>query len=104
MPELIALQNDPASQVEVMLISIDQPEDLKGKLQSFLNGQGVDFPSYAVTGNPGAFIANFYTIWDERIPLSLIYSREGKMVEALTGLTDKAEIELIVNMHSKMGS
>jgi thiol-disulfide isomerase/thioredoxin len=104
LPDLIALHNDPQSKIQVVLISIDKPEDATGKLHDFLADNQVDFQTYAVTEQPGVFVAQFYTIWNERIPLSLLYSKSGSMVEALTGVTDRAEIELIVNMHEKLGS
>lgn len=104
LPELVALQNAADSKVEVILISIDSEEDAESKLREFLADFGVDFQTYAQVNHPGAFVAQFYTLWDNRIPLSLIFTREGKLVEAITGITDRAEIELIVNMHQKLGS
>jgi thiol-disulfide isomerase/thioredoxin len=104
LPDLVALHNDPQSKIQVILISIDSPDVAEGKLHSFVADNGIDFQTYAVTEKVGAFVAQFYTIWNERIPLSLLYSKSGRMVEALEGVTDRAEIELIVNMHEKLGS
>lgn len=104
LPDLVALHNDPQSKIQVVLISIDAPDVAASKLHDFVADKGIDFQTYVVTKETGAFISQFYTIWNERIPLSLLYSKAGRMVEALEGITDRAEIELIVNMHEKLGS
>jgi thiol-disulfide isomerase/thioredoxin len=104
MPDLVALQKDSTALVDVKLISVDRPNVSAADLRSFLADFDVDFQTYAAQSDPGKFIAQFYGIWNDEIPLSLIYSKEGRMVEALAGLTDRAEIEMIVNLHSKMGN
>ena len=104
LPELVALQNDPASEVEVLLVSIDNAADVSTKLRGFLAENGVTFKTYARPENEAALINDFYPIWNNRIPLSLIYNHDEKLLEAINGLTDRSEIELIVNKHKRLGS
>jgi thiol-disulfide isomerase/thioredoxin len=104
LPDLVAMQNDPASETEVILVSIDNQEDVTSKLKEFLGDVGVNFKTYARPTGETALIQHFYPIWDNRIPLSLIYNRQGQLLEAITGLTDRSEIELIVNKHKQLGS
>ncbi len=104
MPELVALENDTASEVKVLLVSIDNVADVQTKLRGFLSENGVDFQTYARPQNEGVLIREYYPIWNNHIPLSLIFNREGRLLEAITGMTDRSEIELIVNKHKRLGS
>jgi thiol-disulfide isomerase/thioredoxin len=104
LPELVALQSDPLSEVKVLLVSIDNVVDAKTKLRAFLADNGVDFQTYARPENETALIQEFYPIWNNRIPLSLIFNHDGRLLEAITGMTDRSEIELIVNKHKRLGS
>lgn len=105
MPELVALQQDPASEVQVLLVSIDNQDAITSKLPGFLADNGVDFQTYASPDADGsALIGELYPIWNNSIPLSLIYNREGRLLEAISGMTDRSEIELIVNKHKRLGS
>lgn len=103
-PDLVALEKDEKSEVQVLLVSIDKTTTAKKKLQPFLTDLGVDFKTYARTTGEAQFIKMFYPIWDGRIPLTLLYDQKGKQLEAIRGLTDKGEIELIINKHKKLGS
>jgi thiol-disulfide isomerase/thioredoxin len=104
LPDLVELQNDPKSEIEVLLVSIDNLEDVKSKLKGFLGDVGVNFKTYARPSGEATLIRHFYPVWDNRIPLSLIYSKQGQLIEAITGLTDRSEIELIVNRNKQLGS
>lgn len=104
LPDLVELQNDPKSETEVILVSIDNTEDIRSKLKGFLGDVGVNFKTYAKAGGEASLIKHFYPMWDDRIPLSLIYNKQGQLLEAITGLTDRSEIELIVNKHKQLGS
>ncbi|MFN8395942.1 MAG: TlpA disulfide reductase family protein [Bacteroidia bacterium] len=104
LPDLVELQNDAASEIEVLLVSIDKREDVESKLQDFLGEFGVNFKTYARPEGEEALIRTFYPLWDNHIPLSLVFNKQGYLLEAITGLTDRAEIELIVNRHKQLGS
>ena len=103
-PDLVALQEDPESKVEVLLISIDDPEDVDSKLGPFLGGLGVSFKSYSRSEGENWFIKQFYEDWGQSIPLTLIYEKGGDRISAIEGLTDRSEIELLINKHQKLGS
>jgi len=42
------------------------------------------------------FIHQVYPDWNSSIPLNLIYANNGRLVDK-TGITDKSELELIIN-------
>lgn len=102
LPDLIAMQQDPNSDVEVVLVSVDKPNDAETKLQNFLNDLGVDFQTYARSENEAALIRNFYNFYDGRIPLTLLYHNTGEQLEVFQGMTDREEIELVVNKYRLM--
>jgi thiol-disulfide isomerase/thioredoxin len=104
LPDLVALQNDEKSEIKVLLVSIDNAQDAKGKLKGFLGELGVNFQTYSRPVAEGSLIKQFYPVWDGYIPLSLVYNKQGQLLEAITGLTDRSEIELIVNKHKQLGS
>ena len=104
LPELVAMQHDPKSEVKVLLVSIDNAEVAQSSLKGFLGQNGIDFQTYACPGNETALITAFYPFWDNRIPLSLVFNHDGKLLETITGMTDRSEIELIVNKHKRLGS
>ena len=81
LPDMVSLQKDSTSNVEVVLISVDKPQDAKSKLKNFLNNLGVDFQTYAHSTNEAAFIKDFYLYYDGRIPLTLLYDNAGKQLE-----------------------
>jgi len=103
MPDLVALHHDTTKQVEVVLISVDKEADARAKLHNFLNDLGVDFQTYARTEREAAFIKDFYLYWDGRIPLSLLYNNDGEQLEVFKGMTDRKEIQMVVNRHHKLG-
>ncbi len=98
------MEHDPKSEVKVLLVSIDNVDVAKSSLKSFLGENGIDFQTYASFGNETALISAFYPFWDNRIPLSMIFNRDGRLLETITGMTDRSEIELIVNKHKRLGS
>ncbi len=104
LPELVALNDDKNSEVKVLLVSIDNAADAKNKLQSFLEDYGVTFQTYARPYGEASLIKEFYPSWNRSIPLSLLYNNEGKLLEAFTGVTDRSEIEVVINKNKKMGS
>lgn len=96
LPELVELQNEEGSKVNVMLVSLDEQEVVDEKLASFLHDVKVDFPSFIGEGDGEALVRAFYPEWDGYIPLSLIFDKEGTLIESV-GMTDKQEIEMIIN-------
>lgn len=103
-PDLVALQQDPESKVEVILVSIDDPGDVDSKLGSFLGNLGVTFKAYSHSEGENWFVKQFYPDWGQSIPLTLIYEKGGDRIAAIEGLTDRSEIELLINKHLKLGS
>ncbi|MEM7039184.1 MAG: TlpA disulfide reductase family protein [Bacteroidota bacterium] len=103
-PDLVALHRAEGSEIDVVLVSIDEPHDAEKKLPEFLGEFGVDFQTYARTTGEAALIKAFYPAWDSRIPLTLLYNRDGKLLEAFRGLTARSEIEMVVNKYKTLGS
>lgn len=96
-PDLIKLKHTPDSQVEVLFVSLDEPEVRKAQLAGFLNRHSMNFrsfyydPSQVVT-----YIREVHPKWNRTIPLNILYDNTGRIVE-ITGMTDPKEIELIIS-------
>jgi thiol-disulfide isomerase/thioredoxin len=100
-PELLELRNDPNREVEIVLVSLDDEEAthaaLENKLNAFLQEQGVDFPTYHFPLEKARqYIKSVYPGWNTSIPLNLIFTNTGRLIEQ-TGITDKEEVEMIIS-------
>lgn len=102
LPSLITMQNDPDGDVEVVLISIDEASVVKSSLQGFLSDFGVNFKTWVRTTESNAFVQGLYVVWDGRIPLSLLYSRKGELIEPILGLTTEKEIKMIIEQYKML--
>lgn len=105
MPELIQLHKDPNSEVETIFISLDAESVSIGELQKFAAENGIDFASYRYKEDDAlTFINSIYPNWNGSIPLNLIYSaKDGRLIEK-TGLTQRQEVEMIIQQDKLMGS
>jgi thiol-disulfide isomerase/thioredoxin len=98
LPELVALQHDEARESDVILVSVDEPEALARQLPEFLASRQIDFPSYHMPPAQAQLaIFSLHPDWNTAIPLNLIYSADGRLVEA-TGITTREEIAMIIRM------
>lgn len=97
-PELVAVHNSPESQVDVLFVSVDDPDLItQEKLADFLKGMTVNFRSYHMDPTEAiTFVGKYHPGWNEQIPLNLVFTKEGRMVHA-TGMTDRHEIEMVVH-------
>ena len=98
-PELIKVRNDLNSETEVIFISVDDAEDVKTKLAGFLHKHNMDFPTYYYhSDSVRKFVRDVYPEWNRQIPLNLVFSNDGELIEK-TGMTDQDEIEMIINQY-----
>lgn len=100
-PELIALENDPLGEARVVFVSLDPQksdyQDLAAKLACYMDDFEYQKTSYHYNiDSARKFIHQVYPDWNSSIPLNLIYANNGRLVDK-TGITDKSEIELIIN-------
>jgi thiol-disulfide isomerase/thioredoxin len=98
-PELIKLKTDLNSDAEVLFISVDDEKTIKSGLAGFLHDHQMDFQTYyypqdSVSKYVRAMIPN----WNRQIPLNMVFTQNGHLIEH-TGMTDKDEIEMIINQH-----
>jgi thiol-disulfide isomerase/thioredoxin len=77
----IARQFQPRG-VEVILVTIDEPEDIETKVVPFLKKQGVTFHTYVKrTQDDEAFINAIDLKWSGAIPATFIYDTNGILVQ-----------------------
>ncbi len=79
----IAQQFEPQG-LQVVFVSIDEPEDIDGKVLPFLKAQGVVFRTYIKhTKDDEAFINAIDTKWSGALPATFIYDTHGTLVKRL---------------------
>lgn len=98
LPELVEIQKDKDSKIQVILVSLDDQKAVDNKLAGFLRSYDIGFDSFAKTQGGNDFIRSLYPDWKGTIPLNLIFDKHGNLVEAM-GLTDRSEVEMIVSRH-----
>jgi thiol-disulfide isomerase/thioredoxin len=70
--------------LEVILVSIDEPEDIDTKTAPFLKAQGVNFRTYIKkTRDDEVFINSVDKKWTGAIPATFIYDKNGVLVKRL---------------------
>ena len=103
LPELAELHKEEGGKVNVMLVSLDEPAVEEDKLASFLQDHKIDFPSFVAEGDGEALVRSFHPEWDGYIPISLIFDKNGEIIEAV-GMTDKQEVEMIINRNELLNN
>ena len=101
LPELLSLQADEETSVRVLLICLDQgpaqTSSFSRNLREQTGGAKIFHfpPQQAVASLPV-----LYPEWDQSTPLNMIFTQEGRLVEA-TGPTDPKEVRLMLH-HDQM--
>jgi thiol-disulfide isomerase/thioredoxin len=68
--------------VEMIFVSIDEPENIAGKVEPFLKAQGVVFRTYVKdVKDDEAFINSIDAKWTGAIPATFIYDASGVLVK-----------------------
>jgi len=84
-----------------MLVSLDQEPAREPAFRRSLDKQaGGSVIFHFSPQQAQAFIPTLYPEWDLSTPLNMIFTQEGRLVEA-TGLTDPKEVRLILH-HDQM--
>ena len=102
-PELVKLyKNYKDKDFVIVFVSMDLPEDMKGKVTPFLEKQGVDFVTYYNDfKNPDQIIDFYDKKWEGAIPSTYIYNKEGKLASKFVGNRDyeffEKEISKLLN-------
>lgn len=82
----------------VMLISIDDPSEIPA-VEAFLREQKVDFPTYFKGEQPLNFVSQIYPEWSGAVPATVLFSKDGRILEAWEGDTSLNEFEARVKRH-----
>ena len=99
MPELVVMGNNPEKKLNLILISIDEPEKIKTDLPAYLGNVGVDYESFFISAEHGNFVRGFFPGWNGRIPLSLLYAKNGEQISVIEGITSTEEIEMLIHKY-----
>jgi thiol-disulfide isomerase/thioredoxin len=85
MPDILrAYRENKARGLRLVLVSAD-PKAKLPKVEKFLAGLGVDFPSYLKTGDDMQFIDGLDPKWDGTLPASVLFDGKGNKVQLWSG-------------------
>ena len=94
-PDLVRLEKAYRDRgVSVVGVSIDLPKDMP-KVEKFLAASAPDFPNYIkrVGGDDQNFIESVDPKWGGELPFTVVYGRDGKKAEVLSGKQSYASFE-----------
>ncbi|GAB4425955.1 MAG: hypothetical protein OHK0039_43820 [Bacteroidia bacterium] len=96
-PDLLQMQHDANSPVSVLFVSLDEPHIAAEQLSGFMQAHRLDVNTYHFDPTQAAaFIHEEVPTWDQSVPLNLLYTREGRLVESL-GMTSAKEVTMLVH-------
>lgn len=97
-PDVVKLSNKYRDKgLEVLSVSIDLPSRLQKSVIPFVNKQKPRFPVFIKTaGADEAFINSIDPKWQGDLPAEVIYGPDGRRVASLTGETDMAKLEQVI--------
>lgn len=85
------------TEAKLLLVSLDSGADLEQKVRTFWQDQPYPGPFYHLPQQEWmTFLQKEHPNLEGEIPLSLIYTKEGRLVEAVS-FTDPHEIEMIIH-------
>jgi thiol-disulfide isomerase/thioredoxin len=100
-PNIMAIKNRHAREgLKVIFISIDDPADLKSA-EDFLRQHQVNFPTFYKGQQSLKFVNEIYPPWTGSIPMTLLFGKDLKIVDAWEGDTSLEEFETRVQRHLK---
>jgi thiol-disulfide isomerase/thioredoxin len=92
-PDLIKFSRENKDDMNLVLISLDQPEDLESKTKPFLAKNNVDFASYYnAFDKDEKLIMMLDEKWEGAIP-STFFFKNGKLVKSLVGKQKEKEFQ-----------
>ena len=93
-PELVKLATNYNNEIRFIGISVDDDEDLSGKVIPFLKSQNVSFENYLLKiSEPEDFINLLNTEWSGAIPATFIYDSQGNQKHVIIGKQTYEEFE-----------
>jgi thiol-disulfide isomerase/thioredoxin len=91
-PDLVKISNDYSGKIDFITVSLDDFDDLKVAVPSFLAKMKAKMPAYLLkTDDEETLIGEISSDWQGGLPFTLLYNSEGKITYTRQG-TIKAEI------------
>jgi thiol-disulfide isomerase/thioredoxin len=99
-PDLVKLRGRyPAEQLDLILVSLDDPSDIETGVPDFLVESGAwALPAYLLHAeDDGAAINLVDPLWGGELPATFLYDRDGKMVFNHKGRISPADVQAAVD-------
>lgn len=95
MPDLVRINSEfQARGLEFILVSVDDPGDIKKKVPQFLEEAGATaMPAYLINASDPETVINLVDpTWNGGLPATFLYDAHGRMVFKHTGRVNPAEL------------
>lgn len=100
-PDLIQLNRKYKSDVEIIGISVDYPDEIDSKIKPFAEKMNVNFPIYVSDiKDAEEFINLFDSEWNGAIPATFLFDSNGKIMSKIYGERDFEDFEEVINQTS----
>jgi len=97
-PDLVKLFNKYKSDLDIIAISVDYPEEVEGKVIPFLNEIEVPFPVFVSRFNKDSELIELLSNkWNGALPGTFIYNKEGIQIKFLEGKQSFEGFSSIIN-------
>jgi thiol-disulfide isomerase/thioredoxin len=99
LPDLISLQSTYPKKIKLILISLDDAQVVQEKLPTFLSEQKISFQTWFAPGDypvSTTLVKTFYPEWATQVPVTLLYSPEGNLMNTWVGRITPDQIVNII--------
>jgi len=99
-PDIVAIEAAHRERGLVVLsVSADSPQEIDSEVIPFLNKHEPAFPIYLMqTNDIEGFLKSVDAEWEGAIPATFFYDREGKLKEKRLGITNRKDMEHVLEV------
>ncbi|MBI3449838.1 MAG: TlpA family protein disulfide reductase [Acidobacteria bacterium] len=95
-PDLVRFAAENPGQVALITVSLDDPDDVAGKIRPFLREMKVPGRAFVkAAGDPDAFISKVDPKWSGALPATFVHAPDGRRVSAVFGQTSYAGLKAV---------
>ena len=87
-PEFIEIRRQDTTQIQLIMVSVDEEVMYPEKLADFLLSHHIDFPTYYLPlDSVITYIKTAYPEWKSSLPLNFLYQKDGSLLKVYDRLT-----------------
>lgn len=105
-PDLAQLLDHPHKHLDVHFVALDEENDAKKELKYFWQQLAIETPIYCINNESlnQFLLEHRLSSTTSTPPMSLILSRDGRLIERISTVTDAKEVSLIIHKDESFGN